>query len=91
MSTQILAAGTTAANSADVVLDQGETATLALFVAAGSIPAQPACTIFLKGQGAPVAVSYLDRARPAASVQGPGTYFVQRPAMAVAVGVDSRS
>jgi len=92
MSVQILAAGTTAADSSDVVLDQGEVAVLSLFVASGVLSSiDPPCAVLLKTTGQSVAVGALDRGQPAVSVQGPGTYFVRRPAgMTVAVGADSR-
>ena len=73
----ILAAGTSAANSSDIVVAAGATVTVGMFVASGNLPAQP-LYLFQKTPGGSVRVAQLSATRPSIAISAPGTYFVAR-------------
>lgn len=80
MPTQILATGTTAANSADVVVASGDTLTVCLKDADGGRALSAALVhILLKDDaGAYMRVDTLTGARPALAIIAPGTYRFSR-------------
>lgn len=82
MPTEILAVGTTAADSADVVIASGDTLTVALKDAAGTALARGArVSIQLKDDdGQYFEVGRLSVAKPAQVITGPGTYRFHRDA-----------
>lgn len=90
MATQILAAGTTAANSADVVVAAGTPLTVCLKDAAGpAVEPGAMVNILLKDDaGQYFRVAHLDRGRPALIIDGAGTYRFSRVA-GVSCGVFS--
>jgi len=85
----ILAAATSAATSADIVLADGQTRTVGLF-AAGALPGG-GFAIMLDTPDADVLVGALTAAQPAVVLSGPGTYRVIRSLQTVAVGVFTES
>ena len=91
--TTILASGTTAANSSDVIVPAGLRVTLALF-ATTQIPTYLRCQVYMKGPSGAQVVGGIDGYNPAAIVSGPGTFYVSRPDLSeegFAVGVFSES
>ena len=87
--TIILAAGTTATQSSDIVLTDGQTRTVAVF-SAGAIPAG-GFAVMLRSPGADLLVATLTASQPAVVLSGAGTFFVVRPLQTVAVGVFTES
>lgn len=73
----ILAAGTTAASSSDIVVAAGATVSIGMFVASGSLPAQP-LGVFQKTPGGNIRVASLSSSRPSIAINAPGTYVVSR-------------
>jgi hypothetical protein len=82
MATEILAIGTTAANSSDVVIASGDQLTVSLKDAAGTIIAGSArVEIQIKDDaGQYFAIATLTGARPALVITGAGTYRFSRAA-----------
>jgi hypothetical protein len=77
MATQLIAAGTTAANSSDIVVASGATLTVALKAQASDATA----FIELKDDGGAYnIVGSLNFGAPALSIVSPGTYRVRRRA-----------
>lgn len=76
----ILAAGQTAATSTDIVVADGESVKVGLFVAAGRVPTGVQCTIVEDTPGADNPVGLLGAALSVV-IAGPGTYRVLRPAI----------
>lgn len=77
----ILAAGTTAATSSDVVVAAGETVTIGLFAASSStLPIAARFSLRLDTPGQDVRVAALTNTVMAVQVTGPGTYRVHRTA-----------
>lgn len=88
--TTILAAGTGAASSSNVVITATAPITVGLFTASGTIPPAVGLQVRNITPGAAGMVASLDINRPAITLTGPGTYRVDRPdisASNVAVGV----
>ena len=83
----ILAAGTTAAQSTDVVIIAGVPKVVGLFVATGALDPGVECVVALKTPGADTVIGKLSKTVPAIQLSGPGTYRVIRKAVTVAVGV----
>lgn len=90
---QILAPGTTAANSTDVTVAAGAVVTLSLYTAAGGpVPAGVTCVITKTNPSATytetgdvlssTASSVTGRGRVAQSLTGPGVFRVERPSLA---------
>lgn len=91
MATQLLAAGTSEADSSTFTLVDGATATIMLKPAAGkvSVPLQALVRIqHQNAAGAWVHNTDLFGSVGSAVVSGAGTYRVHRPAQRFAVGVD---
>lgn len=77
----ILAAGTTAATSSDVVVAAGETVTIGLFSPSSStLPIAAGFSLRLDTPGQDVRVATLNNTVIAVQVTGPGTYRVRRNA-----------
>ena len=86
MATAILAPGTTAATSIDILLAANVTETVALY-ADGALP-DVRCTILMDTPSATdTPVGALTDEEPVATLTGPGTFRVSRPACLTAVGV----
>lgn len=90
MSTTVLAAGTTAAESDPFTLDADETATLFMTDAdGGAAPLAASATVEIKDTDSETfhRVGSLNRKMPAAILSGPGTFRVSRTVQTTAVGV----
>lgn len=87
--TTLLAPGTSAAASADIVVPAGLSVTVGLFSAApDALPLGVAFRVMQDTPGADNLVAKLDSSRRATVLAGPGTYRVTRPAYTgTAVGV----
>lgn len=86
--TNILASGTTAANSSDVVITAGEAVTLSAY-AAGTFPLGVQLSVMMKTTGGAQPVGVLSRVDGVqARISSPGTYYVARGEINTAVGVD---
>lgn len=89
----VLAAGQSAANSADIVVPQYTAFTVGLF-SPGVIPSNFSFTVFQKTPSTSVKVATLSTEVPSLSLTSPGTFFVSRPDItsgAVNVGVFTES
>ncbi|MCA0214520.1 MAG: hypothetical protein LCH79_15250 [Proteobacteria bacterium] len=86
----ILASGITDANSSDVTVASGFTATVFLTDAAGPVlPADAQAEIQIKSDGGEYfTVGRLTRDTPALVISGPGTYRVRRMACSSAILVE---
>lgn len=82
----ILAAGTSAATSTDIVLADGATKTVGIFTA-GSFGRIGVIRVMVDTPGADIPIVALTPKHPVVVLAGPGTFRVVRPAMPVAVGV----
>ena len=86
--TNILASGTTAANSSDVVVNAGESVTLSAF-SSGTVPVGVQLSVMMKTTGGAQPVGVLSRVDGVqARIASPGTYYVARGETTTAVGVD---
>lgn len=86
--TNILASGTTAANSSDVVVNAGETVTLSAY-AADTFPLGVQLSVMMKTTGGAQPVGTLSRIDGLqARIAAPGTYYVARGEITTAIGVD---
>ena len=86
--TNILASGTSAANSSDVVINAGEAVTLSAF-AAGTFPLGVQLSVMMKTTGGDQPVGVLSRVDGVqARIAAPGTYYIARGEINTAVGVD---
>ena len=86
--TTILASGTTAATSSNIVLAAGETALVSLFSATGFFESQWArFEIKAVTPGTTLAIGALSIAEQSVQISGPGTFTVSRPLMQTAVGI----
>ncbi len=84
----LIAATTSATNSADFTLASGDNVTLAL-VAAAAIPSDAAAAIQFKSAGGVYFnIGNLTQESPAKVLSAPGTFRVVLTAASVAVGVD---
>lgn len=86
----LIASGTTLANSADIVLAANEEATLSLLIdVGGSDAAQPVAYVQKKGSdNAWYTYGELNRLQPSMVLRAAGTYRVQRQAYGTAFAVD---
>lgn len=82
----ILAAGTNAATSTDIVVTDGASKTVGMF-ADEPIPGSIYLTVMMDTPGDDLRVTDLTADVPAVVLAGPGTYRVVRKAVANAVGV----
>jgi len=86
--TNILASGTSAANSSDVIINAGEAVTLSAF-SAGAVPYTAALSVMIKTTGGDQLVGILSKVHGLqARIAAPGTYYVARGEITTAVGVD---
>ena len=88
---EIIAAGTALANSADIVIGPGGTATFLLKGGAGAdVPFRSVALIQAKGlvSGQYVTIGQLDSAAPIRVLTAAGTFRVSKLATDAAVGVD---
>lgn len=86
--TNILALGTTAANSRDIVVVEHQPVTISAF-AASSFPAGVTLNVMIKTSGGDQLVGTLSTsAGLQANITAKGTYYVARGSVATAVGVD---
>ncbi len=87
---ELIATGTTLANSADVVVAAGTPATVFLKDATGqSVDAGANALIQIKSAGGEYFdIGALTSKEPALAITSPGTFRIVRPVQAVAVGVD---
>ncbi|SDO72673.1 hypothetical protein SAMN04487957_110138 [Halomonas shengliensis] len=77
----VLAAGTTAATSTDIVVAAGESVTVGIFSAAAApVPAGAGFTVAQDTPGADNIVARLGQQQRATVLAGPGTYRVSRQA-----------
>jgi hypothetical protein len=84
----ILAAGTTAATSTDIVLAAGDTATVGIFAATAiPLPAGEQFTVVQVTPGAANYVGMLTNNERSVQIVGPGTFQVKRPVTTAAFGV----
>ena len=90
--TTILASGTTAATSTDVVLAAGATANIGIFAATGTPPQSgPVAMLCMDTPGGDLDILPLSAERPATSVSGPGTFRVKRSPVTAAIGAFSET
>lgn len=90
--TTVLAAGTTAATSTDIVVAAGASVTVGLFVATGGIAVSgPVGEVWADTPGADIPVATLSVDKPATVISGPGTFRVKRLATSQAIGVYTES
>lgn len=82
----ILAAGTTAATSDDIVIASGASKTVGIF-AAGAMGHIGFLQVMIDTPGADREIGKLTAKAPVMSLSGPGTFRVVRPAVPTAVGV----
>lgn len=86
--TTILAAGTAAATSTDIVLAAGAVATVGIFAeTAISLPAGEQFTVVQVTPGAANYAGMLTNGERAIQIVGPGTFQVKRPLTTAAFGV----
>ena len=86
--TTIIAAGTAAATSSNIVLAAGAVATVGIFAATAiRLPAGEALQVVQVTPGAVNHVGYLSDKDRATQIVGPGTFQVKRPLTTVAFGV----
>lgn len=85
--TVVLAVGTAAADSDDIVVAQGETVTVTIHADGGLDIDDPACTIMQDTPTDPVGIYSLTKSEPSRSITSPGTYFVRRPSVKKSIGV----
>jgi hypothetical protein len=86
--TTILASGTTAAASTDIVVSAGSVVKVAIFSTnPGASLAGRGFEIFDVTPAAENLIGYLDEANRSTLLAGPGTYRVRRPVLATAFGV----
>jgi hypothetical protein len=86
----ILAAGTTAATSSDVVIAAGAVVTVGIFASSGAIPDGVVCSILQDTPGADVLLhDRLDANNPSTQITGPGTFRIARPVTSVSIGAFS--
>jgi hypothetical protein len=83
----ILASGTAAGSSSNVVIADGASKTVGLFVASGEIGAIGFLSVMMITPGADLLVTRLSSAQPFVVLAGPGTFKVVRTEMPSAVGV----
>jgi len=84
----ILAAGTTAATSTDIVLAAGASATVGIFAAtAMALPAGQQFEVVQVTPGAANYVGMLTNGERSVQIVGPGTFQVKRPVTTAAFGV----
>lgn len=84
----ILASGTTAATSSDIVIAADTVVKVAIFSAdPGATMNGNACEVYDLTPGAPNWVGSLDQTNRSRLLEGPGTYRVVRPVLPVAFGV----
>jgi len=89
MATEIIASGTTATQSSDIILAGGELTTLILRAPDDLASDYKAAYIEVKDStGGYIKVSNLTRSDPAKVVSGPVTFRVRRAIMSIAIGVD---
>ena len=85
----IIASGTAAASSSDIVLAEGDAATLGLFAAGPDIPGSAVAYIERKASNGQYIRQYtLSQNEPSRVLQAVGTWRVSRPLSLVAFGVD---
>lgn len=77
----ILAAGTTAAASTDIVVAAGALVTVGIFAAATVLEKGQRAIVYLDTPGADVQVAELNMDKPSTVISGPGTFRVRRPAL----------
>lgn len=88
----ILAAGTTAATSSDVIVAAGAVVTVGIFASSGAIPDGVTCSIFIDTPGADALLhERLDANQPSVQLTGPGTFRVCRPVTSTSIGVFSET
>lgn len=86
--TTILASGTTAATSSNIVLAAGETALVSLFSATGFFePHWAQFEIKPVTPSATLPIGALSLTQQSVQISGPGTFTVSRPLMQTAVGI----
>lgn len=84
----ILATGTTAATSTDVVVTAGTAVTVGLFTSAATgIPAHEGAMVCIDTPGDDANHCFLSGVKPIVVLTGPGTYRVKRPVTTVSFGV----
>ena len=84
--TTILTPGTGAGTSSTVVLANGATATIGLYVVSGLVPQDVIADVVLQTPGAQMPVATLTAGQNCIQVDGPGDYLLIRKAATVAVG-----
>lgn len=82
----ILASGTTAATSTDIVLADGASKTVGMF-GAGAIGSIGFLRVMIDTPGADLQIATLTPRNPVVVISGPGTFRVVRPLVSSAVGV----
>lgn len=79
--TTVLAAGTTAADSSDITVEQGESVKIGLFSAAGGEPPMGAeFALVQETPGADDVIQTLGRRQKACVIDAPGIYKIKRSA-----------
>lgn len=90
--TTILAAGTTAATSTDVVVANGASVTIGIFTAsAAGIPGNEGVAVYIDTPGADMVEVELTGKRPTRVISGPGTFRAKRGVTVTSIGVYTES
>lgn len=90
--TTILAAGTTAATSTDVVVAAGATVTIGIFTAAASgIPGNEGVKVYIDTPGNDQLEVRLSGSKPTRVISGPGTFRAKRGVTTTSIGVFTES
>lgn len=90
--TTILASGTTAATSTDVVLAAGAVANIGIFATSGTPPQSGnVAMVCMDTPGGDLDIMGLGADCPVTAVSGPGTFRVKRAAVSSAIGAFSET
>ena len=83
----ILASGTTAASSTDIVVAAGDVVTVGIFSASSGDLLSSALAVQQVTPGALLTIGQLDSFTRSVQISGPGTFKVARPVLTTAFGV----
>lgn len=83
MANTVLAAGTTAATSTDIMVAAGAVVTVGIFAATTVLEKGQRAIVYQDTPGADVQIAELSMDKPSTVISGPGTFRVKRPALAV--------
>lgn len=85
--TVVVAAGTTAADSANITIAAGAIYTFCIYASSGAVQGDMAADIVYDTPGGDVSIGYLSNSFPAVQVQGPAQVIIRKYPSATACGV----